>query len=82
MIEKIKIKEFSTILQLIYENKYTDFNMINKRHGHSMKDYCGRTVTVEDIANNRAFYKIKEDAGDWYWKDWMIERPKIELDLE
>lgn len=36
-----------------------------------MKKYCGKTVTIEEITEERYF--IENDYQYWYWADWMFE---------
>lgn len=81
MKKRVTIKDYTEIKEIAKINGYYDFNAFSKRKGSSMKDFCGKTVTIDNQYDNK-IYKILEDGGAWFWKEWMFYKEKLELDLE
>jgi len=47
-----------------------------------MKEYCGKTVTINQIDVTLDRYKIKEDNGIWYWYEEVFEGYAFEFGEE
>lgn len=40
---------------------------------YDMDAYAGQIVTISAYFNDTGIYKIKEDKGEWYWDDELLE---------
>ena len=53
------------------------FHTVNRHFNQSMRQYCGKVVTITRISNIKEYYDIGEDYGRWCWNELCFEKKKI-----
>lgn len=76
--EKVKVKSWKDMIKAgkVDGDGDIEFNRDEPYFVRGMKEYCGKTVTIDSRYSGPfcdKHYHIKEDEGDWCWSDSMFE---------
>jgi len=58
------------------EGDYQSTERTDDSFTRGMFKYCGKTLIIKEVCDG---YYVSDDISTWFWEDWMLESPEIDI---